>query len=84
MNNTNTIKEIRDGVYALLLSKTGTGQALAGCAKYHVVGPDKFPFASVEPGEITASELLTNVEILRPYGFDILVQYPVPSDEETN
>jgi hypothetical protein len=49
MNNTNTIKEIRDGVYALLLSKTGTGQALAGCAKYHVVGPDKFPFASVEP-----------------------------------
>ena len=30
---------------------------------------------------MTNSELLTNVEVLRPYGFDILVQYQVPPSE---
>lgn len=31
---------------------------------------------------MTPSELLSNVEILRPYGFDILVQYVVPNVDQ--
>lgn len=48
-NQTQTLKEIRDGVFALLETITGDGKALAGCGKFHEVGPASYPFASVEP-----------------------------------
>ena len=79
-NNTNTITEIRDAIYTVLNSLTGTGHTLAGVSKFHPVGPDKYPHASVEPASANF-DWLTNKETLRPYIFDILVQYPVPKDE---
>lgn len=80
-NNTSTPREIRDALYTLLQWQTGTGKKLAWVSKFHPVGPGKYPYGSVEPGLVTNPELLTNVEVLRPYGFDILIQYQVPTSE---
>ena len=79
-NNTASIIEIRDAVYDLIAGMTGTDKDFAACGKFHPVGPGKYPFASVEPGTLTNPEYLSNVEILRAYGMDILVQYAVPAD----
>lgn len=79
-NNTATITQIRDAVYNLLVSMTGEGLAFAASGKFHPVAPDKYPFASVEPGMLTNPSILSNTEILRAYGMDILVQYAVPNN----
>lgn len=71
--------QCRDAIYTLLSNMTGTSLTFAGCGKFHPVAPGKYPFASVEPGILTNPSIQSNVEILRAYGFDILVQYAVPA-----
>ena len=81
-NITHSPKEIRDAIYALLQTITGEDKALSGCWKVHEVQPSAYPFASVEPGDVVPAELLTNVEILRPWPYTILVQYGTLSGED--